>query len=84
MRKESGNILIVILITIFLLGALTAMLSRSGGSSNETGNYEQVQIKASDLLNWASGLEAAIIRLKQQGCSENQIDFSYDSDGDGI
>lgn len=84
MKKESGNILIIILIAIFLLGALTALLARSGGSSNETGSYEQTQIRASELLNWAAGLEKAVTQLRQKGCSENQIDFSYDSDNNGI
>ncbi len=78
MKKESGNILIIILIAIFLLGSLTAMLSRSGGSSNETGDFEQQSLLISSILNYSSGIEQAVSLLRQRGCSENQISFEND------
>lgn len=83
MKQESGNILIIILIAIFLLGSLTAMLSRSGDSNNETGDFEQNSIAASSILKYASGIEAAVTQLRQRGCSENQISFQHDEDNDG-
>jgi hypothetical protein len=74
-NNQNGNILIFLLIAIVLLGGLTALLTRSGGSTNETGEYERQSISASDLLKYASGIEQAVQKLQQFGCSENQISF---------
>lgn len=82
MKNESGNILIIILIAIFLLGTLTAMLTRSGSSTNETGSYEQESIKVSNILKYATAIEQGVTLLRQRGCSENQLSFQYDADGD--
>ncbi|MEM6780965.1 MAG: hypothetical protein AAF569_03790 [Pseudomonadota bacterium] len=83
MKNESGNVLIILLVAIVLLGALTALLTRSGGSTNETGELEQQSIVVSEILRYASSIEAAVTRLRQRGCSENQLSFQYDADGDG-
>ena len=82
-RAESGNVLIFVLIAIALLGGLTALLSRSGSSTNETGDYEQTSIAVSDMLRYVNGLERAVDQLRQRGCSENQLSFQYDADSDG-
>lgn len=73
--QERGNILIFLLIAIILLGGLTALLTRSGGSTNETGDFERQNISAGNLIRYASGIEQAVRKIQQFGCSENQISF---------
>lgn len=75
MKKESGNALWFILIAIGLLALLTVSLTRGGSSSNETGNFEQNQIVASEILTYAKSIENAVQSLLARGCSENEISF---------
>lgn len=74
-QSQRGNALWFILIAIVLLGGLTIMLSRSGSSTQQTGNVEQNRIKASQLMRYAKGIENAIEQMKLQGISENEISF---------
>lgn len=73
--KQSGNALIFILIAIALLGLLTVTLSRSGDSTNDTGDFEQNQIAASEILAYAKSIENAVQTLLVRGCGENEISF---------
>lgn len=82
-NDEGGNALIFILIAIALLGLLTVTLSRSGDSTNDTGDFEQNQIAASEILAYAKSIENAVQSLLARGCSENEISFWHDSDGNG-
>lgn len=82
-QKQNGNALIFILIAIVLLGLLTVTLSRSGDSSNDTGDFEQNQIAASEILSYAKSIENAVQSLLARGCSENELSFWHDSDGNG-
>lgn len=83
-RHQNGNALWFILVAISLLGLLTIMMSRSSSTSNETGNYEQNIIKANEVLSYAKSVENAVQGLLARGCSENEISFWDDSDGNGI
>lgn len=74
-KKQKGNALFFILIAIALLGLLTVTMSRSGSNSNDTGSYEQSQIVASEVLNYAKSIENAVQSLLARGCSENEISF---------
>ena len=82
--KESGNALWFILVAIGLLGLLTVMLSRSGSNTNETGSYEQNVIAANEILSYAKNMENAVQGLLARGCSENELSFWHDSNGDGV
>jgi hypothetical protein len=73
--SEQGNALWFILIAIVLLGALTVLLTRSGGNVSQSGDVEQSRIKVSSLMRYAKGLETAIDQMKIAGVSENQISF---------
>lgn len=77
-EARSGNVLIFILLAIFLLGALTIFLSRSGDQSNETGDQERASIFASDMLKFTGGVQSAVGGLLAQGCSENTLNFHHD------
>jgi len=73
--RQSGNALWFILIAIGLLGLLTVSLTRGGSSSNDTGDFEQNQIVASEILSYAKSIENAVQSLLARGCSENEISF---------
>jgi hypothetical protein len=83
MSQQSGNALWFILIAIGLLGLLTVSLTRSGSSTNDTGSFEQNQIVASEILSYAKSIENAVQSLLARGCSENELSFWHDSNGDG-
>ncbi len=84
MNKQRGNILWIVLVSIALLGLITAMFTRSSGTSEDTGNFEQTSITASGILRNAKALQLAVENLTSRGCSENQISFWDDSNGDDV
>ena len=83
-NTQKGNALWFILIAIILLGLLTSMLTRSGGSTNDTGGYEQAEIGVSEVLSYAQSIDNAVQALKARGCGENEISLWHDSNGDGV
>lgn len=74
-HSQRGNALWYILIAIILIGALTILVTRSGSNTSQTADIEQLRIKASQIMRYAKGLEAAIDRMKMRGISENSISF---------
>jgi hypothetical protein len=83
MKQESGNILWIILVSIALIGAVTATFTRSSSTSDDTGEYERNMIAASEIMRYAKSLEVAVQNLLMRGCSENELSFWHDSNGDG-
>ena len=77
--NESGNALWFILLGVVLLGLLTAMLSRSSGTTEDTGDVERIQISASEVMRFGKSLQNAAQSLISRGCSENTINFDYDT-----
>lgn len=77
-KRQSGNVLFMILIAIFLLGGLTVLMSRTSGQSDDTGDKEKSSIYLSDVLRQAAFFQLAVSQLMLQGCSEGQLNF-YDS-----
>lgn len=77
-KKQSGNALFMILIAIFLLGGVTAMVARTSGTSDETGDVEKSRIAATEILRAAGGVKAAVDNLLLRGCSESELDFHSD------
>lgn len=73
--KQRGNVLFYILLAVFLIGGLTAMVSRSGSNSNQTGDFEKDRIKASGILRYAKSMEQAVQQLVTNGISENDLEF---------
>ena len=79
--SESGNVLWFILVAVILLGALTLMLSRAGSNVEQSGDFEQLRIKATQLMRYASSIEQGIDKLRHiNGCSENEISFANTTD----
>lgn len=83
MRHEKGNALFIILIAIGLLGAATAMFTRSSSTTDDTGDYEQTQITANRIMNDLNTVALGVQNLIMRGCSENSLSFWYDSNRDG-
>lgn len=78
MNKQSGNILLFILIAILLIGLLTVSLTRSSNNTNDTGDFEQNTIIASQIMRYAKAIEASVTQLLARGCGENDISFEND------
>jgi hypothetical protein len=75
-KDQSGNALWFILIAVVLLGALTVTLSRGGSSSDQTGDFEQISIKISQILRYTKSLEEGVRKLQMlNSCSETEINF---------
>lgn len=79
-RKESGNILFIILIAIVLIGALTAAISSSDNSESAGIDSETLVIRASEVQRYASELERGINYIMQNGVSEQDIRFAIPTD----
>lgn len=82
-KNERGNVLWFILIALVLIGLLTAVLSRSGTSVDQTADVEQLSIKINQALRFAKGVETAVQQMKLRGISESDISFYQDLNGDG-
>lgn len=81
-HSQSGNALWFILIAVVLLGGLTILMTRSSSTSDDSGDYERNRIHASEMMRYANSMSTAVQNLISRGCSESQISFWYDSNGD--
>ncbi len=79
-HSQSGNAVVVILIGIALFGALafTFMQGSKSGQGNLTS--QQAKIAAQELLDFFTAVDRAANKLRQKGCSENDISFSSPKD----
>lgn len=75
-NKESGNVLIIILLAIGLIGLLTAAIQ---GTTNQQGHIdnETLIIRVSEVQRYASELERGIAYIMQNGYSESDIRFAH-------
>lgn len=73
--SQCGNALWFILIGVALLAALTILLSRSGSTVDQSGDFEQRSVKITQMLRYAKSIEAAVQEMKLRGTSENEISF---------
>lgn len=74
-KNQAGNALFFILIAIVMLGLLTVLLSRSGSSVEQSGDFERDRIQAGQILRYAKSIETAIQEMKLRDISENDISF---------
>lgn len=75
---EAGNALIFILIAVVLFGALTFTVSRGFQSETSTNMSDrEYAVHAADILSYTQKIERTVNRMRQKGCSENEINFSY-------
>lgn len=84
MKPNAGNALWFILIAIFLLAALTMLITRTSQQTEETGESERSTIRASELLRDTQGIKNAVDALLLRGCSESELSFWTDENADGL
>ncbi len=75
-NNESGNVLIVILLAIALIGALTIAIQGSS-RQNASIDKETMVIRISETLRYSSELERAVAFIMQNGVSESNIRFAH-------
>lgn len=74
-RSQAGNAFILILAGVFLFGALMFTFSRSAQKGTGNLSRQQAKIAAQEILNYARTVEGAVNRVRNNGCSENEISF---------
>lgn len=74
--SESGNIVLLILIAVVLIGLVTAAM-RSNGFGDATIDPEQLTVNATRVKQYASELENAAVIILTNGASEEDIRFSH-------
>lgn len=81
---ENGNVFFIILIAVVLFAALSYTVAR-GLNSGSTSNLSkrQTELAASEILEYAQRVSRAVDRVRRKGCSESDLSFQHDEDGDG-
>ena len=74
---ENGNILVMILIAIVLIGLLTVAIQSSSRPEGSTIDGEALIIRATEVQRYASELERAVNYIMQDGKSESDIRFAH-------
>ncbi len=76
-QSEYGNVFLIILLGVALFGALAFVVARGMRSETATGiSRRQAELAAVDILDYAQRLERAVNKLRSNGVSENDIDFT--------
>lgn len=78
--KQSGNAIILILIAIFLFGALAAAFTRGMRAGQGSLSANQARLKAVEIADYFSTVDRAIQKLRRRGCAELSIDFTSSAD----
>jgi hypothetical protein len=73
--SEEGNVVILILIAVFLFGALAFSFSNNARNGSTNISKQQAKIAAQEILNYARLIEGAVNRVRRNSCSENEITF---------
>lgn len=83
MKRSDGNALFLILIAVALFAALSYAITQSGRGSTGI-DREKASIAAARIEQYATQMQQKIQRLTTLNhCTDNQISFNNDSDGDG-
>ena len=75
--SESGNVLVIILLAVVLIGLLTAAIQGSNNSESANIDNETLAIRASEVQRYASELERAVTYIMQDGKSESDLRFAH-------
>lgn len=84
MRNESGNVLVIILITVALFAALMFTFTKNSNTgSSDMLSESQAKLAATEIINYSKTIESGVNRLVNRGCSDGEISFLYDWNQDG-
>jgi hypothetical protein len=75
-HAENGNALFFILIAVALIAALTAVVTRSSDTAEQSGNIERFRVEASDIMKVAGGMKQAVNNMRLRGTSESELSFN--------
>ncbi len=75
-NNENGNVLIIILLAIVLIGALTVAIQGTSKQNAHIDN-ETLILRISEVQRYAAELERGITFIMQNGFSESDIRFSH-------
>ena len=71
--KQAGNAIVLILIAIFLFGALAAAFTRGMRAGQANLAAGQAKLIAEELLSYTKTMERSVDKLRSKGCSENEL-----------
>jgi hypothetical protein len=75
--KQAGNAIILILIAIFLFGALAAAFTRGMRAGQGSLSANQARLAASEIADYFNTADKAMQKLRRRGCSEDNISFMH-------
>ena len=75
-QRESGNVLVVILLAIVLIGALSVAIQGSS-QRNATIDQEKIILSITEVQRYMAELERAVNYIMQNGHSESDIRFAH-------
>lgn len=78
--SERGNAVIFILLAIALFAGLSYSFMRGAKSGAGSVSPQQAKMQAQELANFFSSTGRGFHKLRQKGCSENDISFSNPAD----
>lgn len=82
LHKQSGNVLLLILIAVALFAALAVAVTQSNRGSGANISGEAAKLYASRIMNYGVALQTAVMKLTASGCSVEQLSFErYPFDG---
>lgn len=81
--SAQGSIFVYILIAVALFGMLAFVFTRSMKHSTGQLTERQAQMAATEILSYGKLVAGTYDKLRLKGCSEKQISFHHDTDGDG-
>ena len=77
-NAEKGSVFFYILLGVVLFGTLAFTVSRGmRGTQTDSMSDRTAELAASDLLNYAQKIQRAVDRVRNNGCSENDISFDH-------
>ncbi len=77
-KQESGNALWFILLAVALIAALTATISRSTDTAEQSGNIERFRIQASNIMRHSTSVRQAVENMRLVNVGESQVSFEND------
>ena len=80
-RNQSGNVMFLILIAVALFAFLSYVVAQSTRSNEGAGNEENTSLRASQIIQYGTYMEQAVLRMRFRDIPSEEICF--DADGWG-